>query len=133
MEDYAQFSDASSPNTPPIMVMNEVDVIAYAEKKKQTGLSEVYYGHFLDQCDCRFNGRQGKINHGGRQDSRNNKTCSTDKKTKINLLGPEGNTTVYFKCGCKFHWSYDCPYIDDTKDKHVDSKNGSYLSLSNIV
>ena len=36
---------------------------------------------------------------------------------------------VCFKSGCKFHWSY----IDDTKDKHEDGKNGSYLSLSNIV
>ena len=53
--------------------------------------------------------------------------------TKINPLGPEGNTTVCFKCGCKFHWSYDCPYIDNTKDKHEDSKNRSYLSLSNNV
>ena len=55
------------------------------------------------------------------------------KKTKINPLGPEGNTIVCFKCSCKFRWSYDCLYIDDTKDKHEDGKNGSYLSLSNMV
>ena len=61
------------------------------------------------------------------------KNTPLTKKAKINPLGPEDNTTVCFKYGCKFHWSYDCPYIDDTKDKHEDGKNGSYLSLSNIV
>ena len=55
------------------------------------------------------------------------------QKTKINPLGPEGNIPVCFKCGCKFHGSYNCPYIDHTKDKHEDSKHGSYLSQSNIV
>ena len=55
------------------------------------------------------------------------------KKSKVNPLGHEGNTTVCFKCGCKFHWSYNCPDIDDTKNNHEDGKNGSYLSLSNIV
>ena len=33
-EDYAQSSDASSSNTPPIMVKNEVDVIAYVENNQ---------------------------------------------------------------------------------------------------
>ena len=117
--DYAQSSDASSTNTPLIIVKNEIDVIAYAENN-QTNPS--------DSC---FNGRRGKINHGGRR--HNNKTCSTDKKTKINPLRPEGNTTVYFMCGCKFRQFYDCSYIDDTKDKYEDSKNGSYLSLSNMI
>ena len=27
-------------------------------------------------------------------------------------------------CGCKFHWSYDCSYIDYTKDEHKDGKTG---------
>ena len=128
---HKQSSDASSPNIAPIMVKNEVDVIAYAENN-QTDPSEVYYGCSSDWCDSRFNGQQGKINCGGRWHN-NNKTRSTDKKTKINPLGPEGNITVCFKCGCKFHWSYDCPDINDTKDKHEDGKNGSYLSLSNII
>ena len=65
-EDYAQSSDALSPNTPTIMVKNDVDVIANAENN-QTDPSWVYYGSSLDRCDSRFNGRQGKINRGGRQ------------------------------------------------------------------
>ena len=128
---HKQSSDVSFPNTPPIMLKNEIDVIAYMENN-QTDPSEVYYGRSSDQRDSRFNGWQGKINHGGRRHN-NNKTRSTDKKTKINPLGPEGNNTVYFKCCCKFHWSYDCPYTEDTKDKHEDSRNGNYLSLSNII
>ena len=81
MEDYAQSSDTLSPNTPPIMVKNEVDVIAYAENN-QTDPSEVYHGRSSDRRDSRFNGRWGKINHGGRWHN-NNKTRFTDKK-KIN-------------------------------------------------
>ena len=129
---HKQSLDALSPNTPLIMVKNEVDVITYVENN-QTDLSEVYYGCSTDWQNSCFNGQQGKINCGGRWHNNNNKTWSTDKKIKINPQGPEGNTTVCFKCGCKFHWSHDCPYIDDTKDKHEDSKKGSYLSLSNSV
>ena len=83
------------------MVKKEVDVITYAENN-QTDPSEVYYDRSSDWRDSHFNGRQGKINHGRRWHS-NNKTRSTDKKTKINPLGSEGNTSVCFKCGCKFH------------------------------
>ena len=125
---HKQSFDVSSPNTSPIMVKKEVDFIAYVENNL-TDPSEVYYGCSSDQRDSRFNGWRGKINCGGRQRNNNNKTCSTDKKPKIDPLGHEGNTTVCFKRGCKFHWSYDCPYIDDTKDL----KNGSYLSLCNII
>ena len=114
------------------MVKNEVDVIAYAENN-QTDPSEVYYGRSSDRHDSHFNGWWGKMNCSGRRHNNNKKTHSTDKKTKINPLGPEGNTTVCFKCGCKFHWSYDCLYIDDTKDKPEDGKNRGYLFLSNIV
>ena len=63
------------------MVKNEVDVIAYAENN-QTDSSEVYYGRSSDRRDSRFNGRRGKINCGGRWHKNNNKTRSTDKKTK---------------------------------------------------
>ena len=42
---HKQFSDALSPNTPPIMVKNEIDVIAYTENNL-TDPSEVYYGRF---------------------------------------------------------------------------------------
>ena len=55
----------------------------------------------------------------------NNKICSTGK-TKINPWGPEGNTTVCFKSGCKFHWSYDYPYIDDTKETQGQQKKSFY-------
>ena len=78
---YKQSSDASSPNTPLIMMKNEVDVIAYKENN-QTDNSEVYHGHSLDQRNSRFNGWWGKINRGGRQHKNNNKTHSTDKKNK---------------------------------------------------
>ena len=70
-EDYAQSSYTLSPNTPPIMVNNEVDVIAYVENN-QTDSSEVYYGCFLDWYDSHFNGQRGKINRGGRQHNNNN-------------------------------------------------------------
>ena len=78
---HKQSSDALSPNTPPIIVKNEVDIIAYVEKK-QTDPSEVYYGLSLDQHDSHFNGRRGKINHGGKWHNNNNKARSTDKKKK---------------------------------------------------
>ena len=57
------------------MVKNEVDVIAYGENN-QTDPSEVYYSRSLDRRDSLFNGRQGKINCGGRQ---HNKTHPIDK------------------------------------------------------
>ena len=50
---HKQSSDASSPNTPPIMVKNEVDVITYSENN-QTDPSEVYYGRSLDWHDSHF-------------------------------------------------------------------------------
>ena len=78
---HKQFSDDSSPNTPPIMVKNEVDVIAYVENNL-TDPSEVNYCQSLDWCDSRLHGRQRKINHGGRQHNNNNKTHSTDRKQK---------------------------------------------------
>ena len=55
MEDYAQSSDALSPNTPPVMVKNEIDVIPYTENT-QKDPSEVDYGRSLDQHDSCFNG-----------------------------------------------------------------------------
>ena len=56
---HKQSSVASSPNTPPIMVKNEVDIIAYA-KNNQTDLSELYYGCSSDRRDSGFNSRWGK-------------------------------------------------------------------------
>ena len=37
-------SDNSSPNTSPVMVKNEMDIINYAENN-QMDPTEVYYGH----------------------------------------------------------------------------------------
>ena len=90
---HKQSSGTSSSNTPPIMVKNEVDVIVSVENN-QIDPNEVYYGRSSDRRDSHFNGRQGKINCSGRPYNNNDKTHSTDKKTKINPLGPEGNTTV---------------------------------------
>ena len=76
-----------------------------------------------------FNSLQGKTNRGGRRQGNKNKTRSTDKK-KLNPLDPAGNTTVCFNCGCKFHWSYDCPYVDSSRDEHggENKKDLSYES-----
>ena len=59
------------------------------------------------------------------------KDASLTKK-KLNPLDPAGNTTVCFNCGCKFHWSYDCPYVDSSRDKHG-GKNQKDLSVAHIV
>ena len=85
---HKQSSDALSPNTPPIMGKNEVNVIAYAENN-QRDPNELYFGCSLD-CDSYSNGQQGKMNRGGRQHNNNNKIGPTDQKTKINPLGSEG-------------------------------------------
>ena len=100
-------SDASSPNTSPVVVKNKVDIINYAENN-QIDPTEVYYGRSSYRRGSRFNSWRGKINCGRRRQGNKNKTCSTDKK-KLNPLDPAGNTTVCFNCGCRFHWSYDCP------------------------
>ena len=76
-----QSSDASPPNTPPIIVKNEVDVIASAENN-QTDPNEVHYGRSSDRRDSCFK----KINRGGRRHN-NNKTRFTNKTAKIKPLG----------------------------------------------
>ena len=83
--------------------------------------TEVYYGHSSYPGDLRFNNWRGKINRGGRRQRDKNKTCSTNKK-KLNPLNPAGNITVYFNCGCKFHWSYDCPYVHSSRNKYGSEK-----------
>ena len=85
-------SDASSPNTSPVVVMNEVDIINYAENN-QMDPAEVYYGRSSYRGGSRFNSWRGKINRSGRQQSNKNKTRSTDKK-KLNPLDPASNTTA---------------------------------------
>ena len=123
-------SDTSSPNTSPVMVKNEVDIINNAENN-QMDPTEVYYGCSLYRGGSRFNSCQRKINCGGRRQGNKNKTRSTDKK-KLNPLDPAGNTTVCFNCGCKFHWSYDCRYVDRSRDEHG-SENEKDLSVTHVV
>ena len=52
----------------------------------------------------------------GRRQGYKNKTCSTNKK-KLNPRDRTGNITVCFNCGCRFHWSYDCPYGHSSRNK----------------
>ena len=61
------------------------------------------------------------INRGGRRQGDKNKTRSTDKK-KLNPLDLAGKITVCFNCGYKFHWSYDCPYVHNSRNKHGGEK-----------
>ena len=60
---------------------------------------------------------QEKINSAGRQQGYKNKTRSTNKK-KLNPQDRTGNITVCFNCGCRFHWSYGCPYSHSCRNKH---------------
>ena len=113
-------SDDSSPNTSPVVVKNEADIINYAENN-QMDPTEVYYGRFSYQGDSHFNSWWGKINRGGRRQGNKNKTRSTNQK-KLNPLDLAGNITVCFNCGCKFHWSYDCPYVHSSRNKHGGQK-----------
>ena len=112
--------DNSSSNTSPVVVKSEMDIIDYAENN-QMNLTEVYYGRSSYQGDSCFNNWRGKINHGRRRQGNKNKTHSTNKK-KLNPLDPAGNITVCFNCVCKFHWSYDCPYIHSSRNKHGGEK-----------
>ena len=123
-------SDDSSPNTSPVMVKNEADIINYAESN-QMDSTEVYHGHSSYRGDSHFNSWRGKINHGGRRQGNKNKTRFTNKK-KLNPLDPGGNITVCFNCGCKFHWSYDCPYIHSNRNKHGSEKEKD-SSVAHVV
>ena len=122
--------NASSPNASPVVGKNEVDIINYAENN-QMDPTEVYYGRSSYRGGSQFNNWQGKINRGGRRHGNKNKTCCTEKK-KLNPLDPAGNTTGCFNCGCRFHWSYDCPYVDRSRDEHG-GKNEKDLSVAHVV
>ena len=90
-------SDNSSPNTSPVVVKNEMDVINYVENN-QMDPTEVYYGCSSYRGDSCFNNWRGKINRGGRRLGDKNKTRSSNKK-KLNPLDLAGNITVCFNCG----------------------------------
>ena len=66
---HKQSSDTLFPNTPPIMVKNEVDVIAYAENNQTDPQWDItgYKVGSLDWCDSHFNGQLRKKKHGRRQ------------------------------------------------------------------
>ena len=76
----------------------------------------VYYGHSSYRRDSHFNNSREKINRAGRWQGYKNKTRSTNKK-KLNPWDWTGNITVCFNCGCRFHWSYDCPYGHSSRNK----------------
>ena len=109
-------SSDSSPNTSPVVVKNQMDIVNFA-KNNQMDPTEVYYGCSSYRRDSHFNNLQEKINCAGRRQGYKNKTRSTNKK-KLNPLDLSGKITVCFNCGCRFHWSYDCPYGHSSRNKH---------------
>ena len=113
---HGHSSSDSSPNTSPVAVKNEMDIVNYAENN-QMDPTGVYYGRSSYQRDSHFNNSREKINRAGRRQGYKNKTRSTSKK-KLNPQDRTGNITVCFNCGCRFHWSYDCPYVHSSRNKH---------------
>ena len=112
---HGHSSSDSSPNTSPVVVKNEMDIVNYAENN-QMEPTEVYYGRSSYRYDSHFNNSWEKINHAGRWQGYKNKTHSSNKK-KLNPLDRAGNITVSFNCGCRFHWSYGCPYVHSSRNK----------------
>lgn len=119
---HRQYCDASSPTTPPVVVKNEMDV-AFSMDNQEEQSSGTFYNR-SNRTTTRFSGRRGN----GRRGRNRNSTRSTDKN--LNPLGPEGNTTKCFTCGCKFHWARECPYTEDTSHKKEDNEN---ILVSNLV
>ena len=113
---HGHSSSDSSPNTSPVVKKNEMDIVNYTEDN-QMGTTAVYYGRSSYRRDLRLNNSRKKINRAGRrQGYNNNKTRSMNKK-KLNPRDRTGNITVCFNCGCRFHWSYDCPYGHSSRNK----------------
>ena len=83
------FSD-SSPNTSPVVVKNEMDIVNYAENN-QMDPTGVYYGRSSYRHDSHFNNSREKINRAGRQQGYKNKIRSTNKKK----LNPQQVTLQY--------------------------------------
>ena len=79
---HGHSSSDSSPNTSPVVVKNEMDIVNYTENN-QMDPTGVYYGRSSYRCDSHFNNSREKINHAGRQQGYKNKTRSTNKK-KLN-------------------------------------------------
>ena len=113
---HGHSSSELSPNTSPVVVKNEMDIVNYIESNQMDSIG-VYYGHSSYQRESHFNNSGEKINHGGRWQGYKNKTHSTNKK-KLNPQDRTGNMTICFNCGSRFHWSYDCPYGHSSRNKH---------------
>ena len=135
---HGHSSSDSSPNTSPVVVKNEMDIVNYAENN-QMDPTDVYYGRSSYRHDSHFNNLREKINHAWRRQGYKNKTCSTNKK-KLNLRDRTGNITVCFNCWCRFHWSYNCPYSHSRSNKHgveieedyFRCPRGTYESTKNV-
>ena len=98
---HGHSSSDSSPNTSPVVIKNEIDIVNYAENN-QMGPTGVYFGCSSYRHDSHFNNLWENINHTGRWQGCKNKTRSTNKK-KLNPQDQTGNITVCFNCGCRFH------------------------------
>ena len=107
---HGHSSSDSSPNTSPVVKKNEMHIVNYTDDN-QMDPTAVYYG----QRDSRLNNLREKINRAGRRQGYKNKTRSMNKK--LNPRDRTGNITVCFNCGCRFHWSYDCPYGQSSRKK----------------
>ena len=127
---HGHSSSDSLHNTSPVMVKNEMDIVNYAENN-QIYPTGVYFVRSSYRRDSHFNNLREKINHTGRRLGYKNKTHSTNKK-KLNPQDRTGNITVCFNCGCRFHWSYDCPYGHSSRNRYG-VKIEEDLSLSHVV
>ena len=114
----------------PVVVKNEMDIVNYTENN-QMDPTGVYFGCSSYRRALHFNNSREKINRTGRQQGSKSKTCSTNIK-KLNPQDRTGNITVCFNCGCRFHWSYDCPYGHSSRNKHG-VKIEEDLSMSHVV
>ena len=128
---HGHSSSDSSPNTSHVVKKkNEMDIVNYTEDN-QMDPTAVYYGCSSYRRDSRLNNSREKINCTGRRQGYKNKTRSTNKK-KLNPRDRTGNITVCFNCGCRFHWSYDCPYGHSSRKKDgVEIEED--LSVLNVV
>ena len=113
---HGHSSSDSSPNTSPVVVKNEMDIVNYTENNQMDPIG-VCFGRSSYRRDSHFNNSREKINCVGRRQGYKNKTRSTNKK-KLNQQDRTGNITACFNCGCRFNWSYDCPYGHSSRNKH---------------
>ena len=79
---HGHSSSHSSPNTSPVVVKNEMDIVNYPESN-QMDPTRVYHGHSAYRRDSHFNNLRETINRAGRRQGHKNKTRSTNKK-KLN-------------------------------------------------